>query len=138
MSEEKCPSEDCNRQHGAFSWCELMTTDVDAAKKFYGQLFGWQMQDVPVEGESYTLLSAGGKAQGGIMAMPPQAKGMPPCWGVYVTVDDVDATARLAAELGAKTIVPPTDIPGVGRFHVLQDPQGAVISVITYKVGHGM
>lgn len=115
-----------------------MTTDVDAAKKFYGQLFGWQMQDVPVEGESYTLLSAGGKAQGGMMAMPPEAKGAPPCWGVYVTVDDVDATAKLAAELGAKTIVPPTDIPGVGRFHVFLDPQGAAISVITYAAGHGM
>ena len=66
------------------------------------------------------------------MAMPPQVKGAPPHWGIYVTVDDVDATAKLAEQMGAKTIVPPTDIPNVGRFCTFQDPQGALISVITY------
>jgi predicted enzyme related to lactoylglutathione lyase len=67
------------------------------------------------------------------MAMPPQGKKkMPPQWGAYVTVDDVDLTAKKAAKLGGKVLVPPQDIPGVGRFSVLQDPQGAMISVITY------
>ncbi len=66
------------------------------------------------------------------MPVPPQAQGTPPNWGSYVTVDDVDATAKLAQELGAKTIVPLTDIPNVGRFYMFQDPQGAVLSVITY------
>jgi predicted enzyme related to lactoylglutathione lyase len=55
-------------------------------------------------------------------------------WGVYVTVDDVDATAAKAEELGGKILVPPTDIPNVGRFCVLQDPQGSVISAITYAM----
>jgi len=64
--------------------------------------------------------------------MPQDAQGMPPMWGAYVTVDDVDATARTAEQLGAKLLVPPRDIPGVGRFCVIQDPQGAVISAITY------
>lgn len=66
------------------------------------------------------------------MTIPPSAEGMPPNWGVYVTVDDVDATAKLAAEMAGKVCLPPQDIPQVGRFCVLQDPQGAMINVITY------
>jgi len=69
------------------------------------------------------------------MKIPPQAQGAPPHWGAYVTVDDVDATARRAEELGGKVLVPPQDIPGVGRFCVVQDPQGAVISAMTYERG---
>lgn len=57
---------------------------------------------------------------------------MPPAWDAYVTVDDVDLTARMAEQLGAKLCVPPRDIPGVGRFCVILDPQGATISFITY------
>ena len=67
------------------------------------------------------------------MKRPPgSAPDAPPHWGTYVTVEDVDATARKAEALGAKTLVPPTDIPKVGRFCMLQDPQGAVIAAITY------
>ena len=125
--------QDRYKQQGAFSWNELMTTDVGAAKEFYTKLFGWAAEDMPMEGMTYTVLKAGSEEVGGIMAIPPQAEGTPPHWGTYVTVDDVDATAKLAQELGAKTIVPPTDIPNVGRFFVLQDPQGAVIAAITYS-----
>lgn len=122
------------KQHGAFSWCELMTTDVEAAKSFYAKLFGWDTEAMTMPGMIYTVVKAGGKGIGGIMAMPPDApKGMPPMWGSYVTVNDVDATARTAQQLGAKLLVPPQDIPDVGRFCVIQDPQGAVISAITYK-----
>lgn len=122
------------KQHGAFSWCELMTTDVEAAKSFYAKLFGWDTEAMTMPGMTYTVVKAGGKGIGGIMAMPPDApKGMPPMWGSYVTVNDVDATARTAQQLGAKLLVPPQDIPDVGRFCVIQDPQGAVISAITYK-----
>ena len=120
-------------KHGVFSWCELMTTDVDAAKKFYTQLLGWTTADLSVmEGMKYTVIKAGDLEIGGMMPVPPQNAGMPPHWGTYITVDDVDATARRAEQLGAKTLVPPTDIPNVGRFYVFQDPQGAVISAITY------
>ncbi len=122
------------KQHGAFSWCELMTTDVEAAKAFYVKLFGWDTEVMNMPGMTYTVVKAGGKGIGGIMGMPPDApKGMPPMWGSYVTVDDVDATAKTAEKLGAKLLVPPRDIPDVGRFCVIQDPQGAVISAITYK-----
>ncbi len=121
------------KQHGAFSWCELMTTDVDAAKAFYTKLFGWDTEDMSMPGMTYTVVKAGGKGVGGIMPMPKDAKGMPPMWGTYVTVDDVDSTARSAEQFGGKILVPPIDIPNVGRFCVIQDPQGAVISAITYK-----
>lgn len=120
------------KQHGAFSWHELVTTDVEAAKNFYMKLFGWTTEEVAMGGMNYVVVKAGGEDAGGIMAMPPQAKGAPPHWGIYVTVDDVDATAKLAEKMGARIIVPPKDIPDVGRFCLFQDPQGAFLSAITY------
>jgi uncharacterized protein len=120
------------KQHGAFSWFELMTSDVDAAKKFYSNLFDWDTEDMPMGDMNYTVVKVGEERLGGITNIPSQAEGTPPNWGVYVTVNDVDATAAKAEELGGKILMPPTDIPNVGRFCVLQDPQGAVISAITY------
>ena len=119
-------------QHGMFSWSELMTTDAEAAKHFYAQIFGWQYAEFPMERMTYSVIKAKGQEIGGIMSVPPQAAQTLPHWGVYVTVDDVDASARRAEELGAQVMVPPTDIPDVGRFCVFSDPQGAVISMITY------
>ncbi len=121
-------------QHGAASWIELMTTDVDAAKAFYSSLLGWTTHDEPMgdTGQTYTVVKAGATDIGGIMRQPPGMEEVRPCWSTYITVDDVDATAQQAQALGATTIVPLTDIPNVGRFYVFQDPQGAVISVITY------
>jgi predicted enzyme related to lactoylglutathione lyase len=120
------------RKHGMFSWFELQTTDVDAAKKFYAALLDWKTAEMPMPGMPYTIVSVGAEQVGGMMAVPPEAKGMPPFWGVYVSVDDVDATVKKAQQLGGSVVVPPTDIPTVGRFAVLKDPQGAMISVITY------
>jgi uncharacterized protein len=121
------------KQQGVFSWCELMTTDVAAAKAFYTKLFGWEVEDMSMPGMAYTEVKAGGNRIGGIMAIPKEAQGMHPMWGAYVTVDDVDLTARTAEQLGARLLVPPQDIPNVGRFCVIQDPQGAVINAITYR-----
>ena len=121
------------KTHGAFSWTELMTTDPEAAKKFYGDLFGWELEKYDAEGIEYTVVKVAGEEMGGIMAIPPQAQGSPPHWGTYVTVDNVDETVKKAESLQAKIIVPPTEIPDVGRFALFQDPQGAFLSVITYK-----
>jgi hypothetical protein len=66
------------------------------------------------------------------MAIPPKAKGMPPNWGPYVTVDQVDKVVERAKGLGARVLVEPQDIPNVGRFATISDPQGATISLITY------
>ena len=126
--------EDVFKKHGAFSWHELMTSDVAAAKEFYTKLFGWELNDMQMEGMTYTVIKAGEKEVGGIMSIPPEAGEMMPAWGLYVTVDDVDETARKVEELGGKIFVPPKDIPDVGRFCVLQDPQGAYICAITYTM----
>ncbi len=120
-----------NLKHGAFGWTELMTTDHDSAKEFYTKLFGWETEKYPMEGGEYTVVKVGGEPIGGIMSTPPGCEA-PPCWSVYVTVDDVDATAAKVKELGGKIIRPPMDIPQIGRFCVIQDSQGAVICAITY------
>lgn len=122
-------------KHGQFNWCELMTTDVASAKKFYASLFGWELEDMSMpemQGMVYTEIKAGGKMIGGIMPMPKEAKDVSPMWGIYVTVDDVDKVAQDVVKLGGKLHMPPTDIPKVGRFCVIQDPQGAFINAITY------
>ena len=120
------------KKQGMFSWTELVTTDVDGAGKFYTGLLGWKAEEMPMPEMKYTVVSAGDEQIGGIMPMPPQAAGTPPMWGMYITVEDVDATARKAGELGGKVLMAPRDIPDVGRFVLIQDPQGAMFSVIKY------
>lgn len=119
-------------QNGAFSWNELMTTDVNAAKKFYGELFGWSMQDLATCDMGYTMAKAGDREAAGIMGIPPDFKHLPPAWSAYVTVADVDTQAAKAEQLGGKIILAPQNIPEVGRFAVISDPQGAILSLITY------
>jgi hypothetical protein len=120
------------KQHGMFSWNELMTTDVPAAKAFYRAALGWDLQDLAEVGMDYTMVKTGGHEVGGIMAIQKDAAGMPSGWGSYVTVDDVDARAARIESLGGKVLVAPRDIPNVGRFAVIADPQGAMLSLITY------
>ncbi len=127
-------AEDSGKQ-GVFSWNELMTRDVAGAKAFYGGLLGWTLEDKPMPemGMTYTLAKVGDTPVGGIMAMPPDVgPDMPSMWGSYVNVDDVDATAQKAVELGGTVYKEPTDIPGVGRFCVIGDPQGAVLALIKF------
>ncbi len=115
------------------SWHELMTSDVEKAKKFYAELLGWGFQEFPMEeGGSYWVAKVDDEGVGGIMGAPPDAAGVPPHWGLYITVENVDATVKKAEQIGAKLLVPPMDIPNVGRFSVLQDPQGASFAVIKY------
>ena len=119
-------------KHGAFSWFELMTTDLDSAKKFYTELFNWELKEMPMENMNYTVASVDGEDVAGLMPMPPGTQEMPPAWSQYITVDDVDVTAAKAKEMGGKVMVEPQDIPNIGRFCVIQDPQGAWFSAITY------
>ncbi|MFM2053943.1 MAG: hypothetical protein RL456_1980 [Pseudomonadota bacterium] len=119
--------------HGAFSWNELMTTDPARAADFYHQLFGWSVETMAMPQGPYRIVKVDGEPAGGIMGMPPGAPAtMRPCWGGYVTVDNVDEMAAECAALGGKVLVSPTDIAGVGRFAVLQDPQGAFFNIIDY------
>jgi predicted enzyme related to lactoylglutathione lyase len=123
--------DDVYKTPGAFSWSELMTSDPDKAATFYGSLFGWSFEKMNM-GMPYQVVKTDGTSVGGLMGMPPGVTGVPPNWCPYVTVADVDATAKRCAELGGKVLNGPMDIPTVGRFVVLQDPQGAVINAITY------
>ena len=115
---------------GAFAWNELNTRDVPAAKTFYTEVFGWQPDDLDMEGMKYTEWKLGEKTVAGMMTMPDIVPAeVPPHWLVYFAVDDTDATYSKATELRAATFVPPTDIPP-GRFAVLGDPDGAAFAVI--------
>lgn len=125
--------QDTMKTHGAFSWNEMMTSDLPAAKVFYGDLFGWTYQDLDNNGMNYTMVKLGDREVGGMMTLPPDAHGMPPAWGPYVTVKNVNTLVSRVEKLGGKICVPPRDIPGVGRFAVIQDPQGATLSLITYS-----
>ena len=83
----------------------------------------------------YRVVNVGDAAVAGIMAMPPGAPPMPPHWGCYVTVTDVEQTLASCTKLGGKVLVAAMDVPGVGRMAVVQDPQGAVLSVMAYAMG---
>ena len=119
------------KQHGAFSWNELMTSDVNGAKTFYTEMFNWKIEEIDPE-MAYNMAKINGQDVAGIMPTPPEAAGMPAMWGGYVTVDDVDASAKQAVTLGGKILLEARDIPNVGRFCVIADPQGATLSLITY------
>jgi predicted enzyme related to lactoylglutathione lyase len=117
---------------GSFCWLELGTTDRNAAKKFYSGLFGWTAEDLPMGPDmAYTMFRLAGKdVAGGYQLMKEQLDAkVPPHWMLYVKVQSADAATAKAVQLGAQQLVPPSDIPNVGRFALIQDPTGANISV---------
>lgn len=122
---------------GTLCWNELYTTNVDAAGKFYVNTFGWSTtpHDMGPMG-TYTLFGRDGKKDnvGGMMNMPPNMKGAPSNWLAYFATSDVDASTKKAEALGGKTLMPAMDIPNIGRFSIVQDPQGAVFAL--YKNAH--
>jgi hypothetical protein len=109
---------------GMFCWEELLTTDPQRMVRFYGELFGWGHEPVQMPMGTYHLLKRGDTPVAGVMQMPPGVAS-PPHWLSYVAVTDVDQTAAKAVKLGAAQHVPPTDVPGIGRFSVHSDLQGA-------------
>jgi predicted enzyme related to lactoylglutathione lyase len=122
---------------GALCYNELYTTNVDAAGKFYVQTLGWKTESMDMGAMgTYTLFKRDGATSnvGGMMAMPPNMKGVPSNWLAYFLVTDCDASAKKAGELGGKVMMPPMDIPKIGRFAVIQDPQGAVFAI--FKNAH--
>ncbi|HZO23029.1 MAG TPA: VOC family protein [Steroidobacteraceae bacterium] len=120
---------------GRFIWHELMTTDPEAAGAFYTNVIPWKTQ--PSGMPSYTLWMSGKNQAGGLMALPHAEAGTPPQWIIYVGTPDVDSSAEAARRLGGKVLKPPADIPNVGRFAVLSDPQGAAFAIFTPKPGSG-
>jgi predicted enzyme related to lactoylglutathione lyase len=113
---------------GRFVWHDLMTTDLPGAVQYYTRLFGWTTRLVEMgPTDTYTMIQAGGADVGGMVPLD-ASLGIPSHWIGYATVDDVDAACARAASLGGKVCVPATDIPNAGRFAVLEDPAGAIIS----------
>lgn len=116
---------------GNFVWLDLQTPDLEGGQAFYTKLLGWEVQEGNMGGMPYHMFRHGQDHIGGVMQLPPelQAQGVPPHWLSYTFVESVDATTERALELGANVIVPPTDIPQIGRFSILTDPQGAAFAL---------
>lgn len=126
---------------GSFCWVELGTTDQQAAKQFYGQLFGWAADDMPMgPDEFYTMFKLNGRDVGAAYKLRPEQVQMqvPPHWMLYIAVASVDASAKRAGELGGTVIVPPFDIVTAGRMTVVQDPTGPIFSLWEAKEHHGI
>jgi len=115
-------------ENGAFCWMELSTEDPKKAGKFYADLFGWTLKPSSMDG-NYTELWQGDAPIGGMAGIGPEQKGVPSHWRVYWQVEDVDASAAKAKSLGGNVVFGPMDIPTVGRFASLSDPQGASFSI---------
>src|SRR5919199_1070020 len=123
--------------HGKFVWYELLTTDADAAEAFYRDVIGWGAQDAGLPDRRYTTLTAGERPVCGLMAMCEEARdmGARPGWIGYVAVEDVDASAEQVVQQGGTVHRAPSDIPGVGRFAIVADPQGARIALFRGSAG---
>jgi predicted enzyme related to lactoylglutathione lyase len=118
-----------NPNAGRFSWHELMSTDIDKTLDFYKSLFGWTVETMKMGGEfgDYHILKQGDEGVAGAMKSPP---GAPSYWLTYVGSEDPDKSIAQIKELGGKVMVPPTDVPGMVRFSIAVDPQGAVFGVL--------
>ena len=124
MPEQKFP-------HATFCWNELMTRDKKAAEKFYTELLNWKAEESDMPGMTYTVFKAGDTQAAGMMDMPADVPAeVPAHWMAYIAVDDIDALAAKVEKLGGKLMHGPEDVPDVGRFCIIQDPTGAVVSLI--------
>jgi predicted enzyme related to lactoylglutathione lyase len=113
---------------GVFVWDELGTTDADGAQRFYEEVFGWTTKDMGEEYGGYRIFHRDETQVAGLMTNPDPS--IPAAWTPYVGVEDTDAVCTKAVELGAEAIVEPMDIPNIGRFAIIKDPQGAVFGII--------
>lgn len=114
----------------SFCWNELMTTDTAKDKDFYTSVFGWTAETMNFGDFEYTMFNNGERGAGGMLAITPEMGPIPPNWLVYFAVDDCDAQVQKATELGGNVCKPADDIPGIGRFAILTDPQGAAFAII--------
>jgi uncharacterized protein len=111
----------------AFVHSELNTTDVSKAKGFYGKLFDWKLEDVPMGNGTYTMIRVGDGTAGGIQKHP--APGAPSSWLPYVLVDDIDAVTGRVQSLGGTVNMGVTEVMDSGRFSVITDPTGATLGL---------
>jgi uncharacterized protein len=110
-----------------FVHVELSTSDVAKAKSFYGKLFDWKMEDIPMESGTYTMISVGDGTGGGLMKHP--MPGAPSMWLAYVLVDDIEASTKKAKSLGATVMKDVTEVMGMGWLSIIVDPTGAMLGL---------
>jgi uncharacterized protein len=121
---------------GFFCWIELATTDQSAAKQFYGSLFGWTADDIPMgPGDLYTIFQLHGRGAAAAYTLPPdrRAAGIPPNWMLYILAENADEAAARVAQAGGKICKPAFDVMEMGRMAVLEDPTGAAFCVWQVK-----
>jgi len=141
MSENGTAEQMTMPKHGEFCWTEISTSNLEATKTFYTEIFGWNFHqgDDANTGMQYLEFGTGATRFGGMYEPTAEMCGdgemKPPHFMNYIAVDDCDDAAGRAFELGGKIVVPPMDIPNVGRFCVVEDPTGASFSMITLKGG---
>ena len=125
--------------HGEYIWYELMTSDPDAAQEFYGPMLGWDFADSGMDGMDYRMFSKDGTNVGGLMPLSEEmtAGGARPLWAGYLSVDDADVATKDIAAAGGTVMMEPADIPGVGRFAFVADPQGAPIYIMKPEPAEG-
>lgn len=128
---------------GTFCWTDLATTDPEGAKAFYGDLFGWEAEDLAAgEGATYTIVRLGGEDVGALYELEADRRemGVPPHWLSYVSVESADAAAEKAEKLGGTTFGGAFDVGPMGRMALVQDPDGAVLAAWEPKghVGAGL
>lgn len=126
--------------HGVFSWTTLTTRDPEAAKHFYGGVFGWQFEDMPAgQGQTYTFVRVGNQSVGGLSVLTKEmiAQGVPTHWMPFVNVTNADEIAKKATQNGGKVPYPPMDVMDVGRMALLEDPTGATVAVWQAKTHAG-
>ena len=116
-----------------FVHVELMSNDVGKAKTFYGKLFDWKLEDMPMGDMTYTMIKVGEGTGGGMMKNP--IPGAASAWMPYVLVDDIKAATAKAKSLGANVMKDATEVMGAGTFSVITDPTGAMIGL--WQVKHG-
>jgi len=118
---------------GKFVWFELVTNDAKKAQAFYGEVLGWTVRGFPMGPGTYEMIYAGDTMIGGYAS--PTTKDAPSLWLSYVSVEDVDATARVVVARGGEVIEPARDVPGAGRMVRIADPQGAAMCLFTRADG---
>jgi predicted enzyme related to lactoylglutathione lyase len=129
-------------QEGMLSWADLGTTDLKSAKRFYSELFGWKLNEMPMDPEGkavYVMAELRGRYVCGMAEQDPEQRkqGVPPHWMPYITVKDVDARSVKAQKAGGKALAGPFDVMDLGRMAVIQDPTGAALSLWQAKKHRG-
>ena len=135
--EDGCEEQRSSWSHGTFFWNELMTHDVERAKRFYGDTIGWSFEPMQMpDGRTYWCAVQQGKPVAGIFSLDaPEFDGVPESWMSYLAVDDVDKRVAAAVKSGARLMKPIFDVPGVGRIAILMEPGGAGVGWMTPVAG---